>query len=110
MNATLLKKRLWHRCFAVNFLEIFKYTFLSRAPPVAATENTESYQLFRHSEKLLLAPIRALPTWIPTRLSGANHLGTALISLDQLMKPSVLLEISVDLHSSKYNCINTITK
>ena len=94
----------------MNFLEIFKYTFLSRAPPVAATENTESYQLFRHSEKLLLAPIRALPTWIPTRLSGATHLGTALISLDQLMKPSVLLEISVDLHSSKYNCINIITK
>ena len=109
MNATLLKKRLWHRCFAVNFLEIFQYTFLSRAPPVAATENKGSYQLFRHSEKLLLAPIRALPTWIPTRLSGATHLGTALI-LDQLMKPSVPLEISVDLHSSKYNCINIITK
>ena len=26
--ATLLKKRLWHRCFPVNFVELFRTTFL----------------------------------------------------------------------------------
>ena len=27
--ATLLKKRLWHRCFPVNFFEVFKNTFVT---------------------------------------------------------------------------------
>ena len=34
MPAALLKKRLWHKCFPVNFEKIFSY----RAPPVAASE------------------------------------------------------------------------
>ena len=37
--AYLFKKRLWHRCFPVNFAN-FKKTFLYRAPPVAASDNT----------------------------------------------------------------------
>ena len=35
--ATLLKNRLWHRCFPVNFCEISKNTFCYRTPPVAAS-------------------------------------------------------------------------
>ena len=35
-SATLLKKRLWHRCFAVNFVK-FPRTFLHRAPLVATS-------------------------------------------------------------------------
>ena len=35
--ANLLKKRLWHRCFPVNFFEISNNTFSYRTPPVAAT-------------------------------------------------------------------------
>ena len=35
--ATLLKKRLWHRCFPVNFCEISKNTYSYRTPPVAAS-------------------------------------------------------------------------
>ena len=41
-SATLLKKRLWHRFFPVNFAEfckISKNTFSYRTPPVAASEN-----------------------------------------------------------------------
>ena len=34
-TATLLKKRLWHRCFLLNFA---KYTFFHRTSPVAASE------------------------------------------------------------------------
>ena len=36
--ATLLKKRLWQRCFAVNFAKILRSrnTFSYRTPPVAA--------------------------------------------------------------------------
>ena len=34
--ATLLKKRLWHRCFPVNFREFLKNTFCNRTTPVAA--------------------------------------------------------------------------
>ena len=35
--ATLLKKRLWHRCFPVNFA-ISKNTFSYRTPPMAASD------------------------------------------------------------------------
>ena len=28
--ATILKKRLWHRCFPVNFCEIFKNIFFTK--------------------------------------------------------------------------------
>ena len=35
--ATLLKKRLWHRCFSVNFCEISKKTFCYRTHPVTAS-------------------------------------------------------------------------
>ena len=35
----LIKKRLWHRCFPVDFAN-FKNTFLYRTPPVAASDNT----------------------------------------------------------------------
>ena len=37
MPATLLKKRLWHRCFPVNFCEISKKTFFHRTPLAAAS-------------------------------------------------------------------------
>ena len=37
--ANLLKKRLWHLYFPVDFAN-FKNTFLYRAPPVAASDNT----------------------------------------------------------------------
>ena len=32
--ATLSKKKLWHRCFPVNFCKIFKNTFFHRTLPV----------------------------------------------------------------------------
>ena len=34
-----IKKRLWHRCFPVDFAN-FKNTFLYRTPPVAASDIT----------------------------------------------------------------------
>ena len=43
MSATLLEKRLWHRCFPVNFANltehVFPYEFceFNRTPPVAAS-------------------------------------------------------------------------
>ena len=37
--ANLLKKRLWHLYFPVNFTN-FKNTFLYTTPPVAASDNT----------------------------------------------------------------------
>ena len=45
--ATLLKKRLWHRCFQVNFFEISKNTFFHRTPLVAAS--ILSYKSFLES-------------------------------------------------------------
>ena len=33
----LLRKRLWHRCFPVNFCEIYKNTFYYITPLVAAS-------------------------------------------------------------------------
>ena len=35
--ATLLKKRHWHKCFPVNFEEIFWSIFFYRTPPMAAS-------------------------------------------------------------------------
>ena len=35
--ATLLKKRLWHRCFPVNFAKFLRTTFSYRTPPLATS-------------------------------------------------------------------------
>ena len=37
MSATLLKKRLWHRCFPVNFAKFLRTAFLYRTPLVTAS-------------------------------------------------------------------------
>ena len=36
--ATLLKKRLWHKCFPASLTKVFKNVFSYRTPPVAASE------------------------------------------------------------------------
>ena len=38
--ATLLKKRLWHRCFPVNFAKFPRTLFFYRTPQVVASENS----------------------------------------------------------------------
>ena len=38
-SATLLKKRLWHRCFLVNFLKFLRNSFY-RTPAVGASDST----------------------------------------------------------------------
>ena len=43
--STLLKKRLWHRCFPFNFFEIFKNTFFYRTPLVAAFKQKTNLKL-----------------------------------------------------------------
>ena len=40
--ATLLKNRLWHRCFPVNFWEIYKNAFCYRIPPAWNFNKTET--------------------------------------------------------------------
>ena len=35
--ATLLKKRLWHWCFSVNFAPFLRKPFFKRTPPVAVS-------------------------------------------------------------------------
>ena len=35
---TLLKKRLWHWCFAVNFAKFLRTSFFNRTPAVAASK------------------------------------------------------------------------
>ena len=39
--ATLLKKRLWHRCFPANFCEIFKNTFFTEPLRMATYKSSE---------------------------------------------------------------------
>ena len=39
--ATLLKKKLWHRCFPVNFMKFLKTFFFHRTPPVAASKSSK---------------------------------------------------------------------
>ena len=38
--ATLLKKKLWHRCFPVNFAKFLRTPFFYRTPPVIASDMT----------------------------------------------------------------------
>ena len=47
---TLLKKKLWHRCFPVNFVKYLR-TFFYRTPSVAASETT---RVMLQSSKLLI--------------------------------------------------------
>ena len=43
--ATLFKKRLWHRCFPVNFVKFLRTAFLTEKVWTTATKN---YSLFYH--------------------------------------------------------------
>ena len=43
--ATLLKKRLWHRCFPVNFAKFFKNTFFTEHLRMTASER----RIFRNN-------------------------------------------------------------
>ena len=45
-SSLFLKKRLWHRCFPVNFVKISKNTFLHRTPLVAASKSWRPDYLF----------------------------------------------------------------
>ena len=45
--ATLLKKRLWHRCFYCEFCEISKNTFFDKTPLVAASDLLSRYLSLR---------------------------------------------------------------
>ena len=38
-HVTLLKKRLWNRCFLMEFCDIFKSALFYRTPPMAASRN-----------------------------------------------------------------------
>ena len=40
--AKLLKKRLWHKCFPVNFAKFLRTFFFYRAPPVDASKSQDS--------------------------------------------------------------------
>ena len=41
--ATLLKERLWHRCFPVNFTKFAKNTFSCRTPSMAASKLSQNF-------------------------------------------------------------------
>ena len=47
-SATLLKKKLWHRCFLWIF-EFFRSTYFYKTPLVTASENNEEMIPFMHS-------------------------------------------------------------
>ena len=39
---TLLKKKLWHWCFYVNFAKFLRIAFFYRAPPLVTSDNEDS--------------------------------------------------------------------
>ena len=51
---TLLKKRLWHRCFPVNSSKFQRTLFFHRTPPVAASGSKQSFRYV--SDQLLRLP------------------------------------------------------
>ena len=44
--ATLLKKRLWHKCFPINFEKLLRKRFFYRKPPVTASDFLGEKQIF----------------------------------------------------------------
>ena len=42
-SATLLKKRLWHRCLPVNFAKFLRTSFFYRTPLVTASGQVPKY-------------------------------------------------------------------
>ena len=46
-RATLLKKRLWHRCFPVNFAKFLRTPFLKPAVAASAEAYSEPCQTFK---------------------------------------------------------------
>ena len=71
--ATLLKKRLQHRCFPMNFVMLLKeYLFLNRTPPVASSETftfhlktlyfTFLFMLNLQESHMLLFPLKLINT------------------------------------------------
>ena len=52
LKKILLKKRLWHRYFAVNFVTFLINTFSYRTPLVAASENTRFTSMNIHGHNI----------------------------------------------------------
>ena len=54
--ANLLKERLWHKCFTVNFLKFLKNTFFHRAPLFLPNRNSYllSYKAWKNNYGLQL--------------------------------------------------------
>ena len=74
-TATLLKKRLWHRCFPLNFAKFLKKPFSYRTPPVA-----DSVKCFRdnYGHKTLISKLTYYknsgnPTCIDLMLTNVPH-------------------------------------
>ena len=66
--ATLLKKRLWHRCFPVNFVKISKNTFLTEHLRTTASASLQKPKpFFTNREKSVIQETRRvsmeLDTW-----------------------------------------------
>ena len=56
--ATLLKKRLWYRCFPMNFCEISKNTFLTEYLRVTASQKCKTgYESIYHEFKKIATPV-----------------------------------------------------
>ena len=58
--STLLKKRLWHRCFPVNAGKFLRTAFIARTPPVAASVIYDNTALTRHKERRVLLSVQTV--------------------------------------------------
>ena len=63
-SATLLKKRLWYRCFPVNFVKFLKNTFLQRTPLVAASVISDELLIKIESTFRLTMKNRLTMNWL----------------------------------------------
>ena len=66
--ATLLKKKLWDRCFPVNYAKFLRTSFFYRTPPVAASDDFWWFLVFYLAE--LNLPLKFMNDSVPSLLKN----------------------------------------
>ena len=68
--ATLLKRRLWHRCLPVNFVKFLRTPFLQNTPGRLLLHNLISFSVYRTFIVVIITASRTIETIIEAQQIG----------------------------------------
>ena len=88
MPAILLKKRLWHRCFPVNFAKFLRRPFFNEYLQTTSENETDlkEHKIFSSScEKFKLLQILKINVWRKIQIGRWTYIGSLSLNPDVLL-------------------------